>query len=361
MAGPVGSSGGTAGGAGAGAFVKPPRLRPGDTVCAVSLSSGAAARFPDRYRRGRRQFEEAFGVNVVEAPHALRDDAWLYAHPEARAEDLHWALENPEVRGIVSVIGGDESVRILPHLDHELIRAHPKPFMGFSDATVTLTAFQNAGVVAFHGPALMTDLAEAGGIKPYVRRSVSRALFEGWTGPLEHSPEWTEQFLDWGDPAVADRPRTFLPSEGPVWLQGGSAVTGRLTGGNVEVLEFLKGTPWWPRPESWEGVVLCLETSEEAPPVTLVGRFLRNYGSQGILERAAALLLARPMRYSAEQHWRLQEEALRVLAEFGRRDMPVVANLDLGHTSPQTVLPFGCMAEVDPVGRRVVLLEPGVA
>src|SRR5690606_37394223 len=120
-------------------------------------------------------------------------------------------------------------------------------------------------------------------------------------------------------------------------------------------------TPWWPRPESWEGVVLCLETSEAAPPVTLVGRFLRNYGSQGILERAAALLLARPMRSSAEQHWRLPEEAPRVLAEFGRRAMPVVANLDLGHTSPQTVLPFGCMAEVDPVGRRVVLLEPGVA
>src|SRR5690606_17979298 len=103
------------------------------------------------------------------------------------------------------------------------------------------------------------------------------------------------------------------------------------------------------------------ETSEEAPPVTLVGRFLRNYGSQGILERAAALLLARPMRYSAEQHWRLQEEALRVLAAFGRRDMPVVAHLDLGRTSPQTVRPSGCRAEVDAVGRRVVLLEPGVA
>src|SRR5690606_41112292 len=99
-----------------------------------------------------------------EAPHAQRDDTWLYAHPEARAEDLHWALENPEVRGIVSAIGGDESVRILPHLDHGLIRAHPKPFMGLSDATVTLTACQNAGVVALHVPACMTVADVAGGL-----------------------------------------------------------------------------------------------------------------------------------------------------------------------------------------------------
>lgn len=349
------------GAAAAPAFVKPPRLRPGDTVCAVSLSSGLAARFPDRYQRGKRQFEEAFGVRVVEAPHALKDGAWLYANPRARAEDLHWALQNPDVRGIVSVIGGDDSVRVLPYLDHDLIRAHPKPYMGFSDATVTLTAFQNAGVVAFHGPVLMTDLAEAGGIRPYVRRSVSRALFEGWTGALEHSPEWTEQFLDWGDPDASARERTFLPSEGPVWLQGTAPVTGRLTGGNVEVLEFLKGTPWWPAPERWEGAVLCLETSEEAPTVTQVARFLRNYGSQGVLERAAALLLARPMRYTAEQRWLLYEAVLRVLAEFDRGDMPVVANLDFGHTSPQMVLPFGCLARVDPARREVVLLEAGVS
>src|SRR5690606_5258293 len=84
-------------------------------------------------------------------------------------------------------------------------------------------------------------------------------------------------------------------------------------------------------------------------------------GSQGVLERAAALLLARPMRYTAEQRWLLYEAVLRVLAEFDRGDMPVVANLDFGHTSPQMVLPFGCLARVDPARREVVLLEAGVS
>jgi len=339
---------------------KPPRLRAGDTLCAVSLSSGGAAEHPLRYEQGKRQMEETFGVRVIDAPNATADDAWLYRNPEARADDLHWALQNPEVTGIVSAIGGEDSARILPYVDPAIIQSNPKVFMGFSDATVTLTAFRNAGLVAFHGPAVMTDLAENGGIVPFVERSVRRNLFEAWTGPLEHATEWTEQYLHWGDPRLLAERRRFLPSEGPAWLQGAGSVEGRLEGGNIEVLEFLKGTPWWPGAERWSGAVLCLETSEEAPSVSAVKRFLRNYGSQGVLSVAAALLLARPQNYAARDNWLLQQGVIEVLAEFGREDMPVVANLDFGHTSPQMVLPLGCWLRVDCAARRLVLMEPGV-
>lgn len=342
-------------------LVKPPRLREGDTVCVVSLSSGAAGALPQRFEQGMRQLAEAFELRVVEAPHARADDAWLYRNPEARADDLDWALREPEIKGIVSAIGGEDSVRILPYVDHELIRANPKVFMGFSDATVTLNAFRRAGVVAFHGPAVMTDLAENGGIRPCVLRSVRRTLFEGWTGPLEHATEWTEEFIDWANPALLERPRHFVPSEGPAWLQGEGAVEGRLTGGNIEVMEFLKGTTWWLEAEHWDGAVLCFETSEEAPSVDAVKRFLRNYGSQGVLDRAVALLLARPQHYTQRDGWRLHEGVIAVLAEFGRSDMPVVANLDFGHTSPQMVLPLGCRVRVDCSAKEIVLLEPGVS
>jgi len=340
--------------------VKPERLRRGDTVAAISLSSGAAAMFPKRYEAGKRQLERTFGVNVIETPHALRDDDWLYANPQARADDLHWALEHPEVKGIISTIGGDESVRILPFLDQECIRSNPKVFMGFSDATITLTAFVRAGVLAFHGPAILTDLAENGGIRPFVERSLRRVLFDGAATELEEASVWSEEFLDWALPDEQERVRRFVPSEGWQWLQGDGRVEGGLMGGSIEALEFLKGTRWWPEHEHWHGAVLALEASEEAPPVELVGRFLRNYGSQGILDHAAALLLARPMRYSMEASCRLNEELLRIVREFGRDDLPVVANMDFGHTSPQLVLPLGCRVEVDPDRRRVALLEAAV-
>src|SRR5262249_25630865 len=122
-------------------LIKPDRLKPGDTVAAVSLSSGLTALVPHRYTAGKRQIEGTFGLKVIEAPNTLRDPEWIYRNPKARADDLHWALENDQVHAIVATIGGDESVRILPYVNVELIRGHPKVIMGSSDITAPLSIF----------------------------------------------------------------------------------------------------------------------------------------------------------------------------------------------------------------------------
>lgn len=342
-------------------FIKPPRLKPGDTVAAISLSSGMAEMFPHRYEAGKRQFESTFGVRVIEAPNALRADDWLRQNPQARAEDLHWALANPDVQGVISTIGGDDSVRILPYLDHSLISKSPKVFMGFSDTTITLTAFLNAGVVAFHGPTFMTELAENGGIRPEIESSVRAALFDALPAPWQASAAWTEEFLDWSDPGNQQTTRRFQPNPGWSWLQGEEPVEGHVIGGNIEVLEFIKGTRWWPEPALWQGAVMMLETSEEAPSTVMVERWLRNYGHQGILSQLSALLLARPMGYTPEQHGELEAVTRGVLADFGRTDLPLVTGLDAGHTSPHVVVPLGCKVRVDPVSKSITSLEASVA
>lgn len=341
-------------------FIKPPRLKPGDNVAAISLSSGMAERFGHRYQAGKRQFESTFGVTVIETPNALKSDSWLRQNPRARAQDLHWALTNPDVHGIISTIGGDESVRILPHLDHQLIRANPKAFMGFSDTTITLTAFLNAGVVAFHGPTFMTDLAENGGIRPEVENSIRATLFDAQPAPWKAAPAWSEQFLDWSNPDNQQIARDFVPNPGWRWLQGSAPVEGQVIGGNIEVLEFIKGTRWWPRPKLWQGAVLLLETSEEAPSPLAVQRWLRNYGHQDILADLGAILLARPMSYTTEQHAELDTVMREVLADFDRADLPLVAGMDVGHTSPHVVVPLGCKVRVDPATQTVTSLEAAV-
>jgi muramoyltetrapeptide carboxypeptidase LdcA involved in peptidoglycan recycling len=341
-------------------LIKPERLKPGDTVAAISLSYGLAALVPHRYKAGKRQIEEIFGIKVVETPNALREPDWLYRNPRARADDLHWALENPDVRAIFSTIGGDESVRILSYLDLDVVSKHPKIMMGFSDTTITLSAFVRAGVVSFYGPSVLCDLAENCGIRPFVERSITRALFDAKPFEFEAAEEWTEQLLDWRQPENQSQARKFAPSEGWTWLQGNSPVSGRLIGGCLDVLEFLKGTPWWIPNKLWDGAIFFAETSEEAPPPNLVGYWLRNYGSQGILQRLSGILLSRPMGYSPKKTQMLYSEVRRVLAEFGREDMPVVANMDFGHTSPQMVVPIGCRAMIDPGTKRVSLLESAV-
>ncbi|MCY1702395.1 LD-carboxypeptidase [Deinococcus sp. SL84] len=157
-------------------FIRPKPLTAGSRVAALSLSSGFVSEVPQRYAAGVRQARESLGWDIVAAPNAFRGAKYLYANPQARADDLHWALESPGIDGMVSIIGGDDSIRLLPLLDRGLLRAHPKAFLGYSDSTVTLMQFLQAGVMAYHGPAVLTDLAENGGMHPYAVRSIQQAF-----------------------------------------------------------------------------------------------------------------------------------------------------------------------------------------
>lgn len=336
-------------------FVRPPRLTPGSRVAALSLSSGFVTEVMGRYHAGVRQVAQAFGWEIVPAPNALRGPEYLYAHPQARADDLHWALQNPEIDGLVSIIDGDDSVRLLPYLDPDLIRQHPKAFLGYSDSTATLMQFLRAGVTAYHGPSLLTDLAENGSIHPFVAEGIRRALVEERPFDLSPAPEWTVFRQDWADETLQEVRRPFQPGDGWVWLQGETPAEGHLIGGCLEVLDMLNGTLGWPARELWRGAVLALETSEDVPPPHQVGYWLRNYAAQDILTGAAGLMLARPRGYTPEMTQDLYRWVRRVLAEAGRTDMPVVANVDFGHTSPQLTLPLGGRARLDPRAGRVTV------
>jgi muramoyltetrapeptide carboxypeptidase LdcA involved in peptidoglycan recycling len=343
-------------------FIKPKRLQAGDTVAAITLSSGLAGIYPQVYETAKKNLEQPFGLNVITTPHALKDIDWIYNNPKARAEDLHWALENPEVKGIFSMIGGYESVRILPFVNHALIREYPKVFIGFSDTTIQHVTFLNTGVTSFYGPSMLAGIANMKAY-PYMLESFHQALFEGYTGPLRAAPQWSETFLDWGTPDYADKahePLGLQEGEGWQWLQGDERVEGHLIGGCIEVLEMLKGTPWWPEPELFQNAVLYLETSEEAPAPSSVEYWLRNYGSQGILNSISALLFARPCGYTPEMKEQLHSNILKVLKEVGREDLPVVANMDVGHTTPMMTLPNGCKVAVNTEKKMIEMLEPGV-
>ncbi|UBV42253.1 LD-carboxypeptidase [Deinococcus taeanensis] len=337
-------------------FLRPPRLVPGSRVAALSLSSGLVTDVMNRYPAGVTQVAQALEWKVVPAPNALRGPAFLADHPEARADDLHWALTSADIHGMVSIIGGDDSVRLLPFLRPDLIRAHPKALLGFSDTTVTLTQFVRAGVMAYHGPALLTDLAENAGLHPFTLQGVRRALVDP-PAPfdLTAAPEWSEAVVPWTDEAAQMVRRPFQPGDGWVWLQGDAPAQGHLLGGCAEVLAMLCGTPGWPDRTLWRGAVLALETSEDVPPPRQVGYWLRNYAAQGILGELAGLLLARPRGYTPGMVQDLYGWVRQVLLEAARPDLPVVANMDFGHTSPQLTLLLGGQVRLDPRAGRVTV------
>ena len=120
-------------------MVVPKKLKKGDTVAIVSLSSGMGGEkeFYHRYLIGKERLEKIFGLNVVTMPNALKGIQYLYEHPEARAEDLMNALKDKKIKAIFTMIGGDDSIRIIPYVDNEIIKNNPKIFIGYSDTTVT--------------------------------------------------------------------------------------------------------------------------------------------------------------------------------------------------------------------------------
>ncbi|HEX8095547.1 S66 family peptidase [Jatrophihabitans sp.] len=343
------------------ASIRPPALRPGDTVAVVSLSAGLAGELPHRYAIGKRQLAETFGLRVIDAPHATRDSDWLRVNPKARAEDLHWALENRDVHGIISAIGGDDSVRIVPYLDLGLIAAHPKVFTGYSDTTISHLAFGKAGVGSFYGMAVLSTAAENGGIARFSADSFSATVMSTEpVGELAAATEWTEEQLDWNRPELQSRRRRWVPNYGWLWLQGDEPVRGPLMGGCLEVLAMALGTAIWPDLADFDGAVLHLEISEDRPPVSQVVAWIRNFAALGIVARISALLFSRPESMSLRDTLALYEAVRDELVVSGRPDLPFVANLDYGHSSPMGVLPLGRQVLVDPRQRRLSILEPAV-
>jgi muramoyltetrapeptide carboxypeptidase LdcA involved in peptidoglycan recycling len=345
-------------------MLRPRKLKPGDRVAGVSLSWGGPGALPHRYEAGKRQLQEEFAVEVVETPHARAEPAWLDRNPRARADDLMGAFADPSIQGIISTIGGDDSIRLLPYLRPEVIRSNPKVFLGYSDTTVTHLVCFRAGLVSFFGPAIMAGFAENGGMFPYLVASLRKTLFSSEpVGQIRPNTDgWTAEYLDWAVPENQARRRSLSPCTGWRFLQGRGRVQGRLIGGCLEVLEFLRGTSVWPDLASFAGAILFLETSEEGPPPTILARVLRGYAAMGILGKLSGILFGRPGgKVSSEEFGKYDEAILKVVSgEEGLTELPVVTHMDFGHTDPMFVLPYGVAAEIDCDAKRFVILEGAV-
>ena len=340
-------------------FQQLPKLSPGDAVAVVSPSAGLPALFPAPYELGLRRLVEDFGLVPVEYPTTRRTGAT----PQERAADLNAAFADPRIKAVIATIGGDDQIRVLPHLEKELLRAHPKPFFGYSDNTNLLVLLWNLGIPAYHGGSVMTQFGRPVAMHRATVDTLRAALFG--SGPrVLTPPEQVDSVLgNWADAETFTREAESEPAEPWVWHRADRVVEGRTWGGNLEILSWLlmADREILP-PEAYQGCVLLLETSEELPSAREVHRVLRSMGERGLLWRFPALLLGRAKAwhfdrpldarkrasYRAEQ----RDAVLRALAEYAPDTMAVL-DVDFGHTDPQLVLPYGGLLTVDGPARRI--------
>jgi muramoyltetrapeptide carboxypeptidase len=334
------------------ATVRPPALRPGDTIAVVSPSCPAAAFLTEEVRRGTEALER-MGFQVRLMPHAKGVRGWTSGTVQERLDDLHQAFADPGVHAVLYSIGGLHSAQLLAGLDMELIAANPKVFCGYSDATSLLNAVHAAtGLVTFYGPALIPQFGELPEPYPETTGHFLRVTTEAAAaGPLPRIPyQVTDQ--DYARREREQRPRDSEPAAARSVLRPGSA-SGPALAICLPSARDLVGTRWQP---DTAGRVLFVETPE--PPYTpaAADADLWHLRNAGLLDEVAAVVLGRPLGWDTVETEAFTEA---VTACLDGLDVPVVTEVEFGHTNPILTLPNGVLVAVD--GTEITLLEPAVS
>lgn len=312
--------------------VRPGALRPGDEVRVVAPArSRTLVLEHDQTALIERRFGD-LGLRLSYGEHVDEMDDFHSSSIASRVADLHAAFADPAVRGILTVIGGFNSNELLPFLDWELIARNPKVFCGYSD----ITALQNAilarsGLITYTGPHWSTF-----GMRDHLEQTLiwfRQAVLSDDAYDVAQADYWTDDawFLDQDNRAV-ERSSGWWP------LQPGTAA-GRLVGGNLCTFNLLQGGPFRP---SLAGSVVLVEDDALTNPV----EFARDLTSLLQLPDAAelaALLIGRFQRVSGIDRHTLQEIIQRQPVLAG---VPVLANIDVGHTNPLATLPIGGEVEI---------------
>lgn len=335
-----------------------PKLVPGDRVAILSPSFAAPGFAPAVHEQAMRRLVTATGLVPVEYATTRR----LGATPEDRATDINAAFGDPTIRAILSTIGGDDQITVIPHLDAGLATANPKIFLGYSDNTNLLNWLWSLGIAGYYGGATQVHIGPGPQIDDVHLASLRAALFTG--GDLEIvEPGVSEDFgHDWLSPRALTESGEREATEPWSWAGPEREANGRTWGGCIEVVDQLAMADRLPSLTDLAGTILILESSEELPPAVWVQRWMRSLGERGILDAVNGVVVARPPVSSrevvpaAEERARLraaQRDA--VISEVARYNPEAVVcvGVPFGHTRPQWIMPYGGRIRLDGRARTV--------
>ncbi|KAK4696892.1 muramoyltetrapeptide carboxypeptidase, partial [Lecanoromycetidae sp. Uapishka_2] len=340
--------------------VLPEKLQMGDTIAFISPSARLNLLLPAPLERAK-VFVEGLGYHV-KVYFNNQEPADFHDSVLQRCEEVHEAFRDTSVKAIICTIGGSNANELLPHLDYQLIKSHPKIFCGYSDITLLHYAIlSQTGLQTFYGPTAFTDFADVP--KPFqftvnhflqvLKGSAGKAI-----GSVPRSPEWAQDMPDFFGNPSSQKARGRSPSPSWRWLRNGHA-TGRWLGGCLPSLLRLTGTRFWP---AHRGCILFLETPtgpDMKDPFSLgsARACMADLVNVGVFEEIGGLVIGRPYGYDEE----MREEFAQLVADqcYGTT-FPILLNFDIGHTAPILTLPMNAMVSMDSGKDEVRILEPGV-
>ena len=310
--------------------IRPNRLRGGDQIRVIAPASSLAI-INEEQRQIAESNLSAMGLVVTFGEHVEECDRFDSTTISSRVDDLHAAFADTSVKAILSVIGGYNANQLLPYLDWDLIAANPKIFCGYSDITVLSNAiWSKTGLITYSGPHFSTF-----GMRHHLEQTAAwfrETMFD--TEPVGVAPAGT-----WSDdPWFQDQDNRDIRHNDGYWIMArgdaGTDVGGTLLGGNLCTLNLLQGTQYMPL---LDGSILFVEDDFESHPSTF-DRDLTSLIQQPGFDGVRGLLIGRFQTETGMDRSTLQA----ILASKRELDgLPIVANVDFGHTDPVLTIPVG--------------------
>jgi len=339
-------------------LLKPSKLNKGDTIATISPAWGCAGsnRVKWKYELGVKRLEE-LGLNVVAAPNSLKGTSFLKENPEARAEDLMWAFENKEVKAIIANVGGNDSDRILPFLSKEIIIDNPKILCGYSDVMNLHLFCYKIGLSTFYGDNLLTTIAEAKEWNGYSKFWFEKVLFDNsLIGEICPAKHWSDSHNNYTNP---DYVKKYNNNTGYVKIQGEGIVRGKLFGGHSGLMEIEEKCEIALNKEDFKDTILFFEEIPEFSTEKHIRGFFDWLGRKGYLQIINGIIIGKIMEN--EKFEPIADIIREIVSDkYGLKSMPIMYGLNIGHTSPICVLPYGVEAEVDVNSLKFSILENGV-
>jgi len=320
--------------------IYPQKLQSGDEIRVIAPSRSFAIISEELRNIASDRFSK-LGLKVSFGSHIEESDDFASSSIKSRIEDIHTAFSDKNVKAIITVLGGFNSNQLLRYLDWEIIKNNPKILCGFSDITALNNAiFAKTGLVSYSGPHYSTF-----GQKLYFEYTLDyfkKCLFSDAPFKIIPSNEWSDDA--W---YINQEERNLVKNNGFLMINQGQA-RGTIIGANLCTFNLLQGTEYFP---SLTDSILFIEDDEESSPVHF-DRDLQSLIHLPNFKEVEGIVIGRFQNAS-----KISDEILVKIIKTKKEldSIPVLANVDFGHTSPIITFPIGGEAELE-VGQSTTKL-----
>ncbi|MBL7156238.1 MAG: LD-carboxypeptidase [Candidatus Pacebacteria bacterium] len=325
-------------------IIKPTKLQKGDTIGVVATSfpfpTDESSDYYKRYQKAVKELE-VMGFKVKEGKNLRKRKWWFAGTPKERADDINSMFADPEVRAIIVHDGGQSAIAILEHIDYKLVRANPKPFIGFSDITnIHFGLLTQSNLIGFHMGLLTYSL--------------------GWVWQ-DIMPEKKEKGREmFSNILTSDKALGKVPplTEWECWRPG--QAKGRMFGGNLSMLSSLLGTKYFPKLKDLRGCIFFWEIDNTDSYRIERGLYQLKYA--GVLDVISGMMIGK-LPDIKRTAWEGFEEptpkeiAMEILKNY---EFPILAEVDFGHKTVNIPMPIGLLAEMDSEKLELNFLESAV-